>query len=150
MFNTSKFVIEGSYFLLFISKQMSISTNNLNFTDVLDLATMLLLPFKEGRTIVENRTADIIQETRKLHIRKKGSGSEPKHQATNIYTRKQTSMQAQMEPQLQADQEIQLKASRDVRWQLCITSSYNEYILHVLIALLLCIYFSLEVTPRNH
>ncbi|RVW56450.1 hypothetical protein CK203_072544 [Vitis vinifera] len=104
----------GSYFLLFISKQMSISTNNLTFTDVLDLATMLLLPFKEGRTIVENRTADIIQETRKLHIRKKGSGSEPKHQATNIYTRKQTSMQAQMEPQLQADQEIQLKASRDV------------------------------------
>ena len=92
------------------------------------------LPFKEGRTIVENRTADIIQETRKLHIRKKGSGSEPKNQATNIYTRKQPAMQTQVEPQLQDDQEIQLKASRDVRWQMCITSSYNVYILHVWIA----------------
>lgn len=75
---------------------------------------------------MENRTADIIQETRKLHIGKKGSG-EPKNLVKNIYTRKQPSMQTQMEPQLQADQEIQLKASRDVRWQLCITSSYNEY-----------------------
>ncbi|KAL6275472.1 uncharacterized protein Pyn_15752 [Prunus yedoensis var. nudiflora] len=53
---------------------------------------------EEGRTIVENRTADIIQETRK-HIKKKASGS-----AQN---------QAQ-KPQTQADLELQLKASRDV------------------------------------
>ncbi|KAJ6331416.1 hypothetical protein OIU76_009903 [Salix suchowensis] len=30
--------------------------------------------FEEGRTIVENKTADIIQETRKLQIRRKGPG----------------------------------------------------------------------------
>ncbi|BBH04504.1 hypothetical protein Prudu_015660 [Prunus dulcis] len=54
--------------------------------------------FHEGRTIVENRTADIIQETRK-HIKKKASGS--------------AQDQAQ-KPQTQADLELQLKASRDV------------------------------------
>lgn len=92
-----------------IQKGMDVIASSLNY-----IGGTIGNAFEEGRTIVENRTADIIQETRKLHIRKKGSGSEPKHQATNIYTRKQTSMQAQMEPQLQADQEIQLKASRDV------------------------------------
>ncbi|XP_039054044.1 uncharacterized protein LOC120196272 [Hibiscus syriacus] len=63
---------------------------------------------EEGLTIVENRTAGIIQETRK-HIRKKHSGSmAPNHAA------KQPQMQHQARTSLQADLEIQLKASRDV------------------------------------
>ncbi|GLT80692.1 hypothetical protein SLA2020_521170 [Shorea laevis] len=58
---------------------------------------------EEGFTIVENRTAGIIEETRK-HIRKKPSSSLAHNQAAK---------QLQV-PQMQTDQEIQLKASRDV------------------------------------
>ncbi|THF99931.1 hypothetical protein TEA_002459 [Camellia sinensis var. sinensis] len=70
----------------------------------------------EGLNIVENRTADIIQETRKLQIRKKGSSSsEKQNQTLNVGgTRQQTLMQTHMQPQMQTDQETQLKASRDV------------------------------------
>ncbi|XP_023760035.1 uncharacterized protein LOC111908442 [Lactuca sativa] len=62
---------------------------------------------EEGRTIVENKTADIIQETRKLHVKKK-SGIIP--------DQTQTSNKQFQPPQplLQTDVEIQLKASRDV------------------------------------
>ncbi|GMI92014.1 hypothetical protein HRI_002870700 [Hibiscus trionum] len=63
---------------------------------------------EEGITIVENRTAGIIQETRK-HIRKKPSGSMAPNQAA-----KQPQMQHQERTSVQADMEIQLKASRDV------------------------------------
>ncbi|XP_022730005.1 uncharacterized protein LOC111285049 [Durio zibethinus] len=63
---------------------------------------------EEGLTIVENRTAGIIQETRK-HIRKKPSGSGAQNQAA-----KQPQMQHHVRTPGQADQEIQLKASRDV------------------------------------
>ncbi|KAF5954543.1 hypothetical protein HYC85_007399 [Camellia sinensis] len=71
--------------------------------------------FEEGRNIVENRTADIIQETRKLQIRKKGSNSEKQNQMPNVgSTRQQPLMQTHMQPQMHTDLEIQLKASRDV------------------------------------
>ncbi|KAF5470308.1 hypothetical protein F2P56_010829 [Juglans regia] len=65
---------------------------------------------EEGITIVESRTADIIQGTRK-HIGKKPSGSEVQNEASKIST---TSQRPQMQPQMQTDQELQLKASRDV------------------------------------
>ncbi|KAF8364673.1 hypothetical protein HHK36_033353 [Tetracentron sinense] len=79
--------------------------------DQLDLS----LDGLEGLTIVENRTADIIQETRKLHIRKKGSSSEPQNQPPDVRnSQKQPKMQTQMQPLSQTDQETQLKASRDV------------------------------------
>lgn len=66
---------------------------------------------------MENRTADIIQETRK-HIRKKPGNSDSQNQVQTTQS------------QMQTDLELQLKASRDVRWQLCITSLYgrNVYI----------------------
>ncbi|KAK8551038.1 hypothetical protein V6N13_119531 [Hibiscus sabdariffa] len=63
---------------------------------------------EEGITIVENRTAGIIHETRK-HIRKKPSGSMAPNQAA-----KQPQMQHREQTSVQADMEIQLKASRDV------------------------------------
>lgn len=84
---------------------------------------------EEGITIVENRTADIIQETRKLQIRKKGSTPEAQTSALSGAgtrqppqssafsaggTRQQTQMQTNIQPQTQTDVEIQLKASRDV------------------------------------
>ncbi|XP_024446591.2 uncharacterized protein LOC7494649 isoform X2 [Populus trichocarpa] len=70
---------------------------------------------KEGLTRVENRTADIIQETRK-HIQKKPNGAAARNQATY---RSSMWQQPQMEtsrqqPQKETDQELQLKASRDV------------------------------------
>ncbi|KAL6593204.1 hypothetical protein ACP70R_049088 [Stipagrostis hirtigluma subsp. patula] len=62
---------------------------------------------EEGRTIVESKTADIIQETRKLNIRRKGAGSnapgETAHKLTQRYL-----------PQNPLDHDMQLKASRDV------------------------------------
>ncbi|XP_076923924.1 uncharacterized protein LOC143586210 [Bidens hawaiensis] len=55
---------------------------------------------EEGMTVVENRTAEIIQETRKLNIKKKPD----EVMASN----------AGQLPQTKTDTEIQLKASRDV------------------------------------
>ncbi|KAI4306310.1 hypothetical protein L6164_029596 [Bauhinia variegata] len=69
---------------------------------------------EEGFTIVENRTSDIIQETRK-HIRKKPGNCEGQNQeAKHSTTRQQPHLRNQMHPQMQTDQELQLKASRDV------------------------------------
>ena len=84
--------------------------------------------FQEGLNIVENRTADIIQETRKLQIRKERSSSENQNRLSNVGgARQQPPKQTHMQPQMQTDLEIQLKASRDVRWQLCITC-LNTYL----------------------
>lgn len=68
---------------------------------------------------MENRTAGIIEGTRK-HIRKKSSNSRAQNQAG-----KQSQMQNQGQTQMQTDLEIQLKASRDVRWQLYFVGSYG-------------------------
>ncbi|KAJ6763658.1 hypothetical protein OIU79_024245 [Salix purpurea] len=70
---------------------------------------------EEGLTKVENRTAGIIQETRK-HIRKKPNGAAGQNQVTN---RSSMGQQPQMQtnrqqPQKETEQELQLKASRDV------------------------------------
>ncbi|KAF5446538.1 hypothetical protein F2P56_032157 [Juglans regia] len=65
---------------------------------------------EEGITIVESRTADIIQETRK-HIRKKPGGDEVQNEASNHSS---TWQHPQMQSHIQTDQELQLKASRDV------------------------------------
>lgn len=66
---------------------------------------------EEGLTIVESKTADIISETRKLHIRRKGSDLDTRNQTKSTTLRQP--------PQMQTDHETQLKASRDVRlpWQ---------------------------------
>lgn len=66
---------------------------------------------------MENRTAGIIQETRK-HIKKKPGNYLAQKQAT-----KQPHVQAQAQTPTETDQELQLKASRDVRWQLYLTGS---------------------------
>ena len=63
---------------------------------------------------MENRTADIIQETRKLSIRRKG-GVPTQNQATAQHNFSH----------VPADHETQLKASRDVRWQMCITGLHK-------------------------
>ncbi|XP_038882986.1 uncharacterized protein LOC120074094 [Benincasa hispida] len=68
--------------------------------------------FEEGRSIVETKTADIIQETRKLQIRKKGNNSEGLFPALNNPWQ-QPSIQSP-EPNMQTHHETQLKASRDV------------------------------------
>lgn len=71
--------------------------------------------FQEGRTMVENKTADIIQETRKLQVKRRGNNFETPNQAPNVNNQ----WQQPTEPQIQTNPETQLKASRDVRWQLC-------------------------------
>ncbi|RAL42296.1 hypothetical protein DM860_012079 [Cuscuta australis] len=72
--------------------------------------------FEEGRAVVRNRTADILQETRKLQIRRKGStGTSLQNEASNVIgTRKKPVMWNHMQNQPQTDLDTQLKASRDV------------------------------------
>ncbi|XVE80689.1 hypothetical protein DITRI_Ditri15bG0000900 [Diplodiscus trichospermus] len=67
--------------------------------------------FEEGRTIVESRTQDIIQETRKLQIRRKGSSPAEENQVTGFNN---TLQQQPTQLQNQTNHETQLKASRDV------------------------------------
>ncbi|XP_076884515.1 uncharacterized protein LOC143533713 [Bidens hawaiensis] len=70
---------------------------------------------EEGKTIVESRTADIIQETRKLHIKKKSGVPETQITSSNVGINKQfQQLRIQTQPQTETDIEIQLKASRDV------------------------------------
>ncbi|XP_022859184.1 uncharacterized protein LOC111379976 isoform X2 [Olea europaea var. sylvestris] len=66
---------------------------------------------EEGLTTVENRTADIIQETRKIRIRKKNNSSTSQNQTSNIDNLRQQPM---MQTHKHTDLETQLKASRDV------------------------------------
>lgn len=79
---------------------------------------------EEGRTIVENKTADIIQETRKLQIRRKGINGD--EQSFGVCNQWQESSAQPTKAQMQANHENQIKASRDVRWQMC------DYVLLVL------------------
>uniref|UniRef100_A0A2P2JJT0 Uncharacterized protein MANES_18G124700 n=1 Tax=Rhizophora mucronata TaxID=61149 RepID=A0A2P2JJT0_RHIMU len=73
---------------------------------------------EEGLTVVENRTAGIIKETRK-HIKSKSVESTANNQGTSHRSMQQPSQrQMQIPPQMETDIELQLKASRDVRWQL--------------------------------
>lgn len=82
---------------------------------------------QEGLAVVENRTADIIQETKKLQIRIKDSSSVPQNNASMSDARQQPLLRPHMQPQTQTDLETQLKASRDVRWQLCNTGLAITY-----------------------
>ncbi|EXC35224.1 hypothetical protein L484_022779 [Morus notabilis] len=72
--------------------------------------------FEEGRTIVENKTADIIQETRRLQIKRQGNNLESQYQASNYANNswQQPQIQPTQQPQIQTNHETQLKASRDV------------------------------------
>lgn len=62
---------------------------------------------EEGRTIVENKTTNIIQETRKLNTRRKGAGSDPQEEVAQKFAQRNF-------PPNPLDHETQLKASRDV------------------------------------
>uniref|UniRef100_A0A804IA77 Uncharacterized protein n=1 Tax=Musa acuminata subsp. malaccensis TaxID=214687 RepID=A0A804IA77_MUSAM len=66
---------------------------------------------EEGLTIVENKTANIIHETRKLNIRRKGNAATMQGQAAE-------KLGQEYIPQIQTEYETQLKASRDVRLQM--------------------------------
>ncbi|KHG06093.1 hypothetical protein F383_05594 [Gossypium arboreum] len=66
--------------------------------------------FEEGRTIVESKTQDIIHETRKLQIRRKGNSP----MAHNQFTGFNSTVQPPMQLQNQTNHDNQLKASRDV------------------------------------
>lgn len=70
--------------------------------------------FEEGRTIVESKTADIIQETRKLQIRRKGSSPDAENQAPGVNSSWQQPPMQPTQLQNQTNHETQLKASRDV------------------------------------
>ncbi|KZV46030.1 hypothetical protein F511_11346 [Dorcoceras hygrometricum] len=70
---------------------------------------------EEGITAVENRTADIIQETRRIRLRKTNESSTSQSQGLSVgIVRQQPMMPARTQPQTNMDLETQLKASRDV------------------------------------
>lgn len=104
-----------------LRKRIDAITSSLN-----NLGDTLGNAFEEGRTIMEhktadiiqetrNRTADFIQETRKIQLRRRGGGSDNPDQATVVQN---TSWQRPIAPSVQTNaltnQETQLKASRDV------------------------------------
>ncbi|TYH24669.1 hypothetical protein ES288_A03G109900v1 [Gossypium darwinii] len=66
--------------------------------------------FEEGRTIVEGKTQEIIQETRNLKIRRKGSSPVAENQVAGF----NSTLQQPTQLQNQTNHETQLKASRDV------------------------------------
>ncbi|KAK3021197.1 hypothetical protein RJ639_046616 [Escallonia herrerae] len=70
---------------------------------------------EEGRSIMENKTADIIQETRRLQIRRKGiNPEEEQHQVSGVHHQWQESTMQASQPQTHTSPETQIKASRDV------------------------------------
>ncbi|KAF5941074.1 hypothetical protein HYC85_022241 [Camellia sinensis] len=71
---------------------------------------------EEGRTIVETKTADIMNETRKLQISRRGGGFEEQNQVSGgAYNPWHQQLSVQFtQPQMQTNQQSQLKASRDV------------------------------------
>ncbi|XP_010683427.2 uncharacterized protein LOC104898112 [Beta vulgaris subsp. vulgaris] len=104
-----------------LRKRLDAITSSLNnFGDTLGNA------FEEGRTIMEhktadiiqetrNRTADFIQETRKIQLRRRGGSSDTVDQPTVLQnTSWQRPVPQPVETNALAKQEIQLKASRDV------------------------------------
>nr|GLL36771.1 uncharacterized protein LOC109181355 isoform X1 [Ipomoea trifida]GMD39975.1 Developmental and secondary metabolism regulator veA like [Ipomoea batatas] len=71
--------------------------------------------FEEGRHIFENKTADIIQETQKTQIRRKGSNLDEENQVYGVRSQlQQVSAHPTHHMQIQTNTEDQLKASRDV------------------------------------
>ncbi|KAL9278145.1 hypothetical protein AtEden1_Chr5g0083821 [Arabidopsis thaliana] len=71
--------------------------------------------FEDGRTLVENKTADIIQETRKLQTRRRGTGGEDENQNQSYGVSSSWKKSPEQPMQLNhMEHETQLKASRDV------------------------------------
>ncbi|KAG6415533.1 hypothetical protein SASPL_122945 [Salvia splendens] len=70
---------------------------------------------EEGITAVENRTAGLIQETRKIQIRKKNNSAGSQNRASDFDSlRRQPMQQSHVQPKNHSTEETQLKASRDV------------------------------------
>ncbi|ESQ40007.1 hypothetical protein EUTSA_v10013951mg [Eutrema salsugineum] len=71
--------------------------------------------FEEGRTLVENKTADIIQETRKLQTRRRGTDGKEENQNQTYGVSSSWKKSPEQPLQLNhMEHETQLKASRDV------------------------------------
>lgn len=84
---------------------------------------------EEGLNIVENRTADIIQDTRnrRLNVKKKAA-PDFNQQPTDVrYAKEPSGARNQMSAVAQTEMDIQLQASRDVRllWPWLPKQSYS-------------------------
>ncbi|CAM0874445.1 unnamed protein product [Alopecurus aequalis] len=79
---------------------------------------------EEGLIIVDNKTSNIIEETKKIQIRRKPNGSTPYMQnpAADTFTPPSFSQKAEA-----SAQETQLKASRDVRLLMRWLPKQNSY-----------------------
>lgn len=71
---------------------------------------------------MEAKAADIISDTRKLHIRRKGNAYEAQTQHSTDPDVKGLRVPAINVTSTQGDFETQLKASRDVSWQMCVVT----------------------------
>ncbi|XP_071723238.1 uncharacterized protein [Rutidosis leptorrhynchoides] len=92
-----------------LQKGLNAITSSLNY-----IGDTIGNALEEGMTVVENRTADIIQETRKRQIKKKSATAMEVPVAKVGTARQLQKTQVPSQPQTQTDTEIQLKASRDV------------------------------------
>lgn len=66
--------------------------------------------------MMENKTSDINQESRNMHIRNKGTNQEERIQASGIRNPGEEPLGNSAQPRKQSNQQTQLKASRDVRF----------------------------------
>ncbi|KAI5662910.1 hypothetical protein M9H77_22233 [Catharanthus roseus] len=109
--------IDGQFYQTYQPAENSRKMDNPRFRKGLDaLATSLNHigdtignALEEGRTIVESKTADIIQETRKLQNRRRDMNSGEPNQVSGTWQQ-----QSPAQPYMQTSQEDQIKASRDV------------------------------------
>ncbi|XP_039010139.1 uncharacterized protein LOC120138802 [Hibiscus syriacus] len=69
--------------------------------------------FEDGRTIVGSKTHDIIQETRNLKIRRKGSSPKAENQVHGL----NSTLQQPTQLRIQTNNQNQIKASRDITYE---------------------------------
>ncbi|XP_074354592.1 uncharacterized protein LOC141693397 [Apium graveolens] len=69
---------------------------------------------EEGRSMVNNKTSDILQESRSMQIIRKGTSPVEHSQASGVRISGQEPLINSAQPRLQSNQQTQLKASRDV------------------------------------
>lgn len=69
--------------------------------------------------MADNKTSDILQESRSMQVRRKGTSPEEHIQASGKRNSGQEPLINSAQPRVQSNQQTQLKASRDVRFFYC-------------------------------
>ncbi|KAL1819225.1 hypothetical protein ACET3Z_014094 [Daucus carota] len=116
----STYLTNDQYYHSRLSNERSKPVDNPSLRKGLDALTSSFNQFsgttgnalEEGRSKVEKKSPDILQQSRSMQIRRKGSDLEGNSQASGIP--KQEPLINSAQPRVQSNQQTQIKASRDV------------------------------------